>query len=353
MKDIGEGTIRRIDWTELTPVVLLLRIFNVTLGLRILLIALIGLQLTVWLNALAGIMFSDPALAEQVHQGDPLFFVSVPFDIFCAGIQDAVDSIKQNLMLLLWWFPGVALVWIICGGMICRIVAVRLTIDESESIGTLLLFLRKRGISFISAPLLMLIGLLCCFLPVKIAGWLLAVPFLNYVIAVLFPIPFFFACLTIILALVWTVGFMLLFAAVSTDGSDGFDAISRMFSYVSQRPLHYLVYWLCCGLLGYLGFLLIQFLFVYPAINLCWSTVPADFEFAVTFWAGVFYSIPFAYVITWFWTSSTAIYLLLRRSVDATPFNEVYRVSPPTVRSLPTIKSDEHGAPEIVPPEME
>jgi hypothetical protein len=43
-----------------------------------------------------------------------------------------------------------------------------------------------------------------------------------------------------------------------------------------------------------------------------------------------------------------AIYLLLRRSVDATPFDEVYRVTPPTVRSLPTIKKDEHGAPEIV-----
>ena len=350
MKDIGEGTIRRIDWTELTPVVLLLRIFNVALGLRVLLIALIGLQLTVWLNILAGISFQNPELAYQIHHGDPVFFVSVPFDLLRLGVHDAVNSIRQNPMLLLWWFPGVALVWIVCGGMICRIVAVRLTIDESESMGSLLLFLRKRGIGLISSPLLMLIGLLCCFLPVKIAGWMLAVPFLNYVVAIFFPIPFFFACLTIILALAGGVGFMLLFAAVSTDGSDGFDAISRMFSYVYQRPLHYLVYWLCCGLLGYLGFLLIQFLIVYPAIQLCWSTVPADFEFAVTFWAGVFYFIPFAYVFVWFWTSSTAIYLLLRRSVDATPFNEVYRVSPPKVRSLPMIKPDEHGAPEIVPP---
>jgi len=350
MKDIGEGTIRRIDWTELTPVVLLLRIFNIALGLRILLIALIGLQLTVWLNTGADIVFANPELAEQTHQGDPLLFVNVPFDILRSGVQNVVESIKQSPMLLLWWLPGVALVWIICGGMICRIVAVRLTIDESESMGSLFLFLRKRGISFISAPLLMVIGLLCCFLPVKIAGWMLAVPFLNYAVAVFFPIPFFFTVLTIILALVFAVGWMLLFAAVSTDGSDGFDAISRMFSYVYQRPLHYLVYWFCCGVLGYLGFLLIQFLIIYPAIRLCWSTVPADFEFAVKFWAGVFCSIPLAYVLAWFWTSSVAIYLLLRRSVDATPFNEVYRVSPPKVRSLPTIKPDEHGAPEIVPP---
>jgi hypothetical protein len=61
----------------------------------------------------------------------------------------------------------------------------------------------------------------------------------------------------------------------------------------------------------------------------------------------LFALIPFAFVYAWFWTSSVAIYLLLRRSVDATPFNEVYRVAPPKVRSLPIIKQDEHGAPEI------
>jgi hypothetical protein len=65
------------------------------------------------------------------------------------------------------------------------------------------------------------------------------------------------------------------------------------------------------------------------------------------FWAKMVLMIPVAYLFAWFWTSSVAIYLLLRRSVDATPLNEVYRVAPPKVRTLPTIKQDEHGAPEI------
>ena len=345
MHDIGEGTIRRIDWTELTPVVLLLRIFNIALGFRVLLIALIGLQLTVWLNGLTGISFLEPGLAKAAHQGTLQFYFNVPVDVLYLGALDASFSIQQNPRLLLW-LPCVILIWILCGGMICRIVAVRLTIDESESLGNLLLFFRKRGISFISAPFLMLIGILCCFLPVKIAGWIMAVPFLNYAVAVLFPIPFFFACLTIFLTLILAVGWVLLFAAVSTDGSDGFDAISRMFSYVYQRPLHYLLYWFCCGILGYLGYLLIQFA-VYAAIYLCWRTVHAELGFFLTFWAGFFALIPLAYIFAWFWTSSTAIYLLLRRSVDATPFSEVYRVVPPKVRTLPMIKPDEHGAPEI------
>jgi len=348
MKDIGEGTIRRIDWTELTPVVILLRIFNIALGLRILLIALIGLKLTILLNFLAGISFLTPELAEQIRQGQPQYYLNVPIDVLYSGALAAEWSVWQNPKLL-FWYPGVVLIWVICGGMICRIVSVRLTIDESESLGNLLLFFRKRGVGFISAPILGMIGVFCCFLPVQIAGWMLAIPFLNYVVAIFFPIPFVFAFLTIFLGLVLGCGFMLLFAAVSTDGSDGFDAISRMFSYVCQRPLHYVLYWLCCYVLGWLGFVLIQFP-TYAAIQLCWRVVPADLELAIIFWANLFTSIPLAYWFGWFWTSSVAIYLLLRRSVDATPFNEVYRVSPPKVRFLPTIKPDEHGAPEIVPP---
>jgi len=345
MKDIGEGTIRKIDWTELTPVVLLLRVFNLSLGVRILFIALIGLQLNMWLNAWTGIAFLNPTLAEQTHQGKPLFYVNVPIDLIYFGVVDVIQT--PNVL----WLFGVLLIWTLCGGMICRIVSVRLTIDESESTSTLLLFLRKRGISFITAPVLMSLGILCCFLPVKIAGWLLAVPYLNYAVALFFPIPFFFACLTVIMTVMLATGFMLLFAAVSTDGSDGFDAISRMFSYIYQRPLHYVLYWLCCGILGYLGFLLIQFVIIHPAIELCWKSVSGDFDHALlSFWAGLFALIPRAFVFAWFWTSSVAIYLLLRRSVDATPFNEVYRVSPPKVRTLPMIKPDEHGAPEIVPP---
>jgi len=345
MRDIGEGTIRRIDWTELTPVVLLLRIFNITMGLRILIIALIGLQLNIFLNFMTGVAFMRPELKELIHRGTPPYFFNVPIDALYSGVLDTNLSVQQ----LLLWLPGVVLIWTLCGGLICRSVALRLTIDTSESLSDLLLFLRKRGISLVSAPFLMLLAILCCFLPVKIAGWLLAVPVLNYVIAVLFPIPFAFALLTTILALVLAVGWMLLFAAVCVDGSDGFDAISRMFSYVTQRPLHYLLYWSCSGILGYLGFLLVMFL-VYFTMHWCWNTVPADFDFIKTFWAVMFAMIPLAYVFAWFWTSSVAIYLLLRRSVDATPFQEVYRVSPPKVRTLPTIRADELGAPEIVSP---
>ena len=342
MKDIGEGTIRRIDWTELTPVVLLLRIFNVTLSVRILALALIGLWLTAMLNSFAGILILDQGLLKPDHW--KTLRLNAPLDLLHSGLYDAYLSGRWNPMLLLWWLPCIVLVWTFCGGMICRIVALRLTVDESESTGNLFLFFRKRGTGFISSLIILALGILCCFLPVKIAGWLMAVPGLNYVVAILLPIPLLFAFFTVILTLGLAVGWMLLFAAVSVDGSDGFDAISRMFSYIYQRPLHYLLYWVCCYILGWLGFQLVQ-VFTFLTIYLCWNVIP-DY-FLVSFWLTFIGAVPVAYVFALFWTSSVAIYLLLRRSVDATPLNEVYRVSPPKVRSLPIIKPDEHGAPEM------
>ena len=342
MKDIGEGTIRRIDWTELTPVVLLLRVFSVALGLRVLAIALLGLWLTVMLNSLAGILFLDQGWPKPDHWEIPQ--LNVPLDIF-QSIWQTTLSIRQSPILLLW-LPGFILIWSLCGGVICRIVAVRLTVNESESTVNLLRFIRKRGIGFVSSIIILSLGIFCCFLPLKITGWLMAVPVLNYVIAILFPIPLLFAFLTVVLALGLAVGWMLLFAAVSTDGSDGFDAISRMFSYIFQRPLHYVLYWICCGVLGWLGFLLVQFL-TYATIHLCWNVTLDNHDFLVSFWLTIVLSLPVAYAFAWFWTSSIAIYLLLRRSVDATPFSEVYRVAPPKMRTLPTIKQDERGAPEI------
>ncbi|MDR0705515.1 MAG: hypothetical protein LBF88_11080, partial [Planctomycetaceae bacterium] len=54
-------------------------------------------------------------------------------------------------------------------------------------------------------------------------------------------------------------------------------------------------------------------------------------------WYGMVQLIKPAYTFAWFWTSSVAIYLLLRRSVDATPLSEVYRLVLVKPRTLPEI----------------
>jgi hypothetical protein len=53
------------------------------------------------------------------------------------------------------------------------------------------------------------------------------------------------------------------------------------------------------------------------------------------------------YLFSFFWTASTAIYFLLRRTVDATEMDEVFLDADEGEKTfaLPKIAADEHGAP--------
>jgi hypothetical protein len=224
------------------------------------------------------------------------------------------------------------------GSMICRTVAVRLTIDESESLPNLFRFFIQRASSLISFVILLCLGILCCLLPVKVAAWLAAFPYLDYVIALTLPIPLLFAFFAAVLAVGLVFGWMLMFAAVCVDGSDGFDAISRMFSYLYQRPLHYVFYWFYCAILGCVGcavVILFSETVIYLTVQSC--NFPLQDTLPARCWFFLIKLLPAAYGFSWFWTSSIAIYLLLRRSVDAAPFNEIYRVKDVQTKTLRSI----------------
>ncbi|GHT12525.1 hypothetical protein FACS1894170_07460 [Planctomycetales bacterium] len=325
MHDIGEGTIRRIDWQELTPVVLLLRIFNVSLGLRTMLPALIGTLLTLGILVLSGGNLMQHHIGMSGSGITAIRYLTIP------------GSIRFDSSAFIT-VAGIYLVWTVFGSMICRTVAVRLTIDESESLPNQFRFFVQRASSLISFAVLLILGILCCLLPVKIAGWLASIPYLDYVMALTLPIPLLFAFFAAVLAVGLVFGWMLMFAAVCVDGADGFDAISRMFSYLYQRPLHYLFYWLYCMILGCVGYAVVALFFnavLYLTLSLC--NFPLQDTLTARCWLFLIIILPTAYCFSWFWTSSIAIYLLLRRSVDATPFNEIYRVKEVQTKTLRTI----------------
>lgn len=363
MKDIGEGTIRRIDWTELVPAVLLLRIFSTALGLRILGIAVIGGML--WQISDIRILSVNRSNLRDVAFGT--FDMSYNENIFryiFSSILNVFDKLSPPQSLFfhslysdLWdlfgdyrfWESG--LLCLICGTAICRIAAVRLTIDESESNRHLCRFVLRRCGSIVNAVFILTVGILLCYLPVYAAGKLLTVPVAGVIAEILLPVPMLFALLTVILIIGLVAGLPLLFAAVCTDASDGFDAVSRTFSYIYQRPLHYVLYWIYSAVLGYLGYLLVWYFVVLAAsllqgAGIVIANAGGQTVFA-QIWILIGLQIPAAYQIAWFFTSGTAIYLLLRRSVDAAPFNEVYRTEPVKMRYLPKIQDHEIQKSEI------
>jgi len=62
-------------------------------------------------------------------------------------------------------------------------------------------------------------------------------------------------------------------------------------------------------------------------------------------WTGLVNLVAVSFLFSYFWTSATAIYFLLRRDVDATELDEVYLEEEEQTYGLPPLRTDEVGAP--------
>jgi hypothetical protein len=187
-------------------------------------------------------------------------------------------------------------------------------------------------------------------------------------------------------ALVGLVGWPLMSATVSTEGTDSWEAVSRSYSYVYQRPWHYLWYSLvaiCYGALvvffvGFMGSLTVYlakwgvaqtpgidaaernpaYLSVWAPTSWGWRTLllqgatdpsgnpvvkdgridPVAYDgfvstfkwynrvgaAMVAFWLGLVFLLILGFGYSFFWSQGVIIYLLMRRNVDAAELDEVY-----------------------------
>ena len=154
------------------------------------------------------------------------------------------------------------------------------------------------------------------------------------------------------------------------ETGDHYEACQRSFSYVSQRPFHYLFYALVAVVLGTLGWLLVQIVAELTIHMSYWSvmwgcgadrietlkTVGADAnvwlrmgrslmdlsEGAVRLVAG-------AFAYSFFWCGAAGIYLLLRKAVDQTEFDEVFLDDEQPPFDLPALTE----GPSVVPAMVE
>jgi hypothetical protein len=158
----------------------------------------------------------------------------------------------------------------------------------------------------------------------------------------------------------WAVGWPLMYATISVEGSDSFDALSRSFAYAFQRPWHYLFYALLAAIFGSLcSFFVLLFtdlmvylsrwavawgdgeslrqmldqLFYYAPLATEWGPGPSvEAPTGVTrlaalcaaVWLYLLFFMVIGFVYSYFWSAATIIYYLLRRDVDNTEMQEVY-----------------------------
>jgi hypothetical protein len=151
-------------------------------------------------------------------------------------------------------------------------------------------------------------------------------------------------------------GWPLMYATIGAEASDGFDAFSRSYSYVFTRPWHYL--WFSIVGLTYGAFVttfisLVAALVVYLSAagvasglgpsrtggmllgspdsvggaNFVSSLPSADIGVGTRIagaWLQLVGLLVAGFCVSFFWTATTVIYLLLRQVDDATDFREVY-----------------------------
>lgn len=429
------GRVRGIDWNELCPWLVILRSFRISTDARQLLLGTLGVLLTAagwWVFAQVFAGSTEPRMKSLVETygvwpwraaspfatvgfsgsfapgegGSPSIYVpgstwlprdpflgswrglSRPFwDLF--GLDLGVASFTFLLCCGLWS----AAIWALMGGAISRMAAVRFTRDEKISMGRALEHARTKWGAYFWAPLFPLTGSLILAMPMVLIGWMLRFDAGVIVLSLLW--PFF-----LVIALVMTVmlvgaafGWPLMWATISTEGTDSFDGLSRSYAYVFQRPLHYFFYAMVATLVGVVaGFFV--WLFATGVVYLSfWGTSwtsgrermdrvssrilppfvvgdyesqaaadaqvkrdPANDEFAlgktgtvgariIALWVSLVKLAALGFGASYFWTASSCIYLLLRAQVDATELDEVHLNDEDDAYALPPMKVDSQGVP--------
>jgi hypothetical protein len=178
--------------------------------------------------------------------------------------------------------------------------------------------------------------------------------------------------------LIGLVGYPLMYATISAEGSDTFDALSRSYNYVLQSPWNYIWYSLVAVIYGavlvfFVGFMgsmvvyltkwsvghtpgtahvrQVDHLFVYAPTSFGWRDLlvhvpglenPSDnaardlyvqktfswwnylSAFFVSLWVTLIFLLVVGFAYSYYFTAFTQIYFLMRRKVDDVELDEVY-----------------------------
>ena len=244
------------------------------------------------------------------------------------------ENLASSWTRILW----ALLVWGTLGGALVRMNAVRFARDESVSLRKAITLSGRNWQSHLYGPLLPLLGVGFFSLGILVVGWLEhsigrsngeVIRFLGWIPMLS---GFMMTAVLILTAISWP----LMVAAISTEGSDGFDGLSRAFGYVMNRPWYFL--WLIVLATG-VGMVTTFFVWWFFDIAAWLTSSILQLPHPGTlFWGEVQSALRMAVLASYFWSATTVIYFLLRLSDDGTPLDEVYIPGPtPKAEPLPLV----------------
>lgn len=218
----------------------------------------------------------------------------------------------------------------VLGGAISRTHAIRFAREESLSPIKAVRFTGRLWQSYLYAPLLPFLGVGV----LSLAGWIVgrADAWLaggnGGVLMVMGWLPLLASLAMALLLLLILASWPLMVVAISVEGSDGFDGLSRAMGYVMNRPWYFLFLVIIAVGVGLLTDYFVLELFALTARLSEWSIGASDAN-AFSVWKEFLKLVHLAVLVSYFWSSMTVIYFLLRQSDDGTPLDEVYIPGPP------------------------
>ncbi len=258
----------------------------------------------------------------------------------------------HGLIGLLW----LVVIWGVCGGAIARIALVQIAKQRKLAIGEAFGFAFRSAIPLFLAPLCPLLGLVFCALVAAAFGALYRVPVIGPPLGgILLFVPLLLGLVMMMLAAGLVAGWPFFHAAVAAGADDALDALSRSFSYLSQRLGALAVLLLPIALQGFVGLVLVEFLAAGVVQLTAWSlalTAPSDLISPLfsgdgpaggtvatvlhTFWLATVRVLAHGWVYSFTWSSAALLYLWLRNDVDGSPWTEIeLPVAPPKSASSP------------------
>lgn len=427
-------SVREIDWQELCPWLILVRALRLALFRgRVLLLAVAGLIATTAGFRLVGDAFFDhssdklvqewiavdspwpwsaesnaiaatpsperfsprtvsPWLADQGFLGAWQWIARPVQRLF--NTQSTWRSMFYSILCGLW----AIVVWAIFGGAITRIAALDMTRNESLGMQGAIAQTMGRIGSFIAAPLLPILFVLIATLPLMVVGLLMRASFFAWLAGIGWILILGMGLIMAIVLILFYVGWPLMWATLSVERSDAFDAFGRCYSYVYERPFRLLFSVGVAAILGWIGVAVVQ-VFATATISLAdwsisWGTgnericalqqigdearpasqkeqeqsqksaadSPSESRRqkasqvswfdqksagAIQFWKNFLKLVVVAFPIGFLWTSSVAIYLLQRRAIDATEMDEVVVEDQAGTYGLPPLREHPSGVPSM------
>jgi len=270
-------------------------------------------------------------------------------------------------------------VLVLSGGIIARLTALEFAGIERPLLKDIYSFVLKRAALFIRVPLTPVAIFLVVAVAIAALSLVGAVPVVGEVLlGIMFIVFIGIAFILMLLVLGMIGGYHLLVPAVAVESADAFDAMSRAFAYVYAKPWRLLLHTVVALIYGVITLLFLSFaVFILLKIThtfVGWGTSLFGYQYAwyagvdklsgmwpeprfgrltslpnwaamswpefigaaaLHFWVFTLVSSLGAYVVSYFHSSSTIVYMLLRRAADGQPVEEIYLDPEPAKAAAP------------------